>query len=73
MANAMLQLNSERQALPRKILTQRDLKFRSDKRNGTIGDHIEAVLGIPTRILRDLIRTQPLADCMCSSWRGLSF
>ena len=70
MANAMLQLNSERRALP---LTQRDLKFKSDRRNGTIGDHIEAVLGMPTRILRDLIRTQPLADCMCSSWRGLSF
>ena len=35
-------------ALPRKIPSQRDLKFKSDKRNGTIGDHVEAVPDMTT-------------------------
>ena len=34
--------------LPRKRPTQRDLKFKSDKRNGTIGDHVEAVPDMTT-------------------------
>ena len=34
--------------LPRKRPTQRDLKFKSDKRNSTIGDHVEAVPDMTT-------------------------